>query len=87
MARAWERLAASGRNRTITEAVARNVVSQIVEQATGSALQFYTCKAWLAGKVGTTATGTLTRYKQVLELGPRMDGSRKAEEARFVAHQ
>ena len=82
MARAWERLAASGRNRTLTEAVARAVVSQLVEQSTGTPLHFHTCRAWLeewiAGKQGTASDGTLTRYKQVIAdflafLGPRAE--------------
>ncbi len=82
MARAWERLGESGRKGTLTEAVARSVVAQLVEQATGSPLHFYTCRAWLeewlVGKVGTTSAGTLTRYRQVIAdfmtfLGPRAD--------------
>ena len=47
MARTFERLAASGRNRTLTEAIARSVVSQLVEQTTGEALHFHSCRAWL----------------------------------------
>ena len=69
MVRAWERLAESGRNRTLTEATARRVVSQIVEQATGEPLHFATCRSWfeewLAGKAGTTAKSTLAKYAQV----------------------
>lgn len=82
MSRAWERLAESGRNRTLTEAVARAVVSQLVEQSTGTPLHFHTCRAWLnewlAGKEGVASAGTLTRYRQVIAdfmefLGQRAD--------------
>jgi hypothetical protein len=68
MALTWERVAEKGRNNTLTEAVARSVVSQLVEQATGKPVHFYTCCGWLdewfAGKAATAAAGTLTRYKQ-----------------------
>lgn len=82
VARTYERLAASGRNRTLTEAIARSVVSQLVEQATGEALHFHSCRAWLdewvAGKRGTTAPATLTKYEQTVRdflahLGERAD--------------
>ena len=70
MARAWERLAENGRNGTLTEAVARSVVSQLVQQSTGSPMHFHSCREWLdewiAGKTGTTAAGTMARYKQVI---------------------
>jgi hypothetical protein len=71
LARAWERLAESGRKGTLTEAIARAVLSQLVEQSTGSPIHFHSCRAWLnewiAGKTGTTAKGTLTRYRQVID--------------------
>ena len=81
MARAWERLAESGRNGTLTEAVARVVVSQLVQQSTGSPMHFIIrawLDEWIAGKNGTRALAALTRYKQVTEdflefLGSRAD--------------
>src|SRR4030095_9202059 len=71
MARAFERLAAQGRKRVLTESIARSVVSQLVEQATGTPIHFHTCRdyltEWVAGKTGTTSKGTLTRYRQVID--------------------
>ncbi len=67
---AWERAAKDGREKRLTEAQARKVVGEILERSTGEKLHFHTFRAWLdewlAGKNGTTAPGTLTRYKQVL---------------------
>lgn len=51
------------------EAQARKVLSEIVEQATGSPMHFHTCRdwftEWLAGKDGATAPSTFLKYKQV----------------------
>src|SRR4051794_20675532 len=59
MALTFERAGEKGRNKTLTEAVARKVVSELVEQATGRPVHFYTCREWLdewlAGKVGTAS--------------------------------
>ncbi len=67
----WARLADASRGRNITETQARRVVAEIYEQSTGEALHFQTCKdwleTWLASKEGTTAPGTLTKYRQVIE--------------------
>lgn len=66
----WERLAKAGREGRLTEAQARRVVSDLIEQATGEALHFHSCKSWLdewlAGKGGTTAPTTLAKYKQII---------------------
>ena len=71
MARMLERLAASGRGRTLTEAVARKAVSELVEQATGEAVQFHTCRTWLdewlAGKRGAVADKSIEKYEQVVQ--------------------
>lgn len=68
-AQAWERLASQGRNRTITEANARKVVSEILEKSTGETLHFHTCKGWLdewlAGKRGAVADKSIVKYEQV----------------------
>ncbi len=67
----WEKLAEKGRKGTLTEAVARSVISDLVRQATGEPLHFATCRSWLdewlAGKVGTTAESTLKKYRQVVD--------------------
>lgn len=67
----WARLADAGHGRNITETQARRVVAEIYERSTGEALHFQTCKdwldTWLASKEGTTAPGTLTKYRQVIE--------------------
>ena len=82
MAQAWERLAEKGRNRTITEAVARRTVAEILEKSTGESLHFHTCRAWLdewvTGKNGTTAPSTWKKYDQTVRdflthLGERAD--------------
>jgi hypothetical protein len=69
MAQAWDRLADAGRKRTLTEAVARRVVSELVEQSTGQPINFHTCKGWfdewVAGKTGATAEKTIEKYQQV----------------------
>ncbi len=70
MARAFERLAESGRNGALTESIARKVISELVLQSTGEAMHFRTCRAyfteWLAAKGGAIAADTLDRYEQVL---------------------
>jgi integrase len=67
-AQSLERLAESGRNRTLTEAAARQAVSLLVEQSTGKPLEFYTAGAWLAewlaGKKGVTSDRTRLKYEQ-----------------------
>lgn len=67
-ARALERVAESGRNRTLTESAARSAVSQLVEQSTGEPLQYHTARAWLdewlAGKKGVTTARTRLKYEQ-----------------------
>ncbi len=69
-AQEWESLATKGRNKTLTEAQARRVVSEIVEASTGETLHFHSCRAWLdewlLGKRGTTAPATHAKYEQVL---------------------
>lgn len=69
-ARTLERLAANGRNRVLTESVARQAVSQLVEQSTGEPLQFHTAGAWLdewlAGKKGVTTERTRLKYEQYI---------------------
>ena len=82
MAQDWEKLAEKGRARTLTEAQARRVVSEILENSTGETLHFHSCRAWLdewlAGKSGTTAPATLAKYEQTVRdfkthLGERAD--------------
>jgi integrase len=84
MAIELERLAAKGRAGTLTEAQARKVVSEIVEDATGEPLQFHTVRAWfeewLAGKKGAVDPKSLTKYEQVTSdfldhLGARAEQS------------
>ena len=69
MAQDFEKLAAKGRAGVLIEAQARRVVAEIVEAATGEALQFHTCRAWLnewvAGKRGAVAAKSIEKYEQV----------------------
>lgn len=70
-AQAWERLAAQGRNRTITEANARRVVAEILERSTGETLHFHTAKQWLeewvASKRGAVGLKSIEKYEQVTD--------------------
>ena len=65
----WENAAHAGRGNRLVESQVRRVLSEIMEQATGSPIHFHTCRdwftEWLAGKDGTTAPRTLVKYKQV----------------------
>ena len=66
---AWEDVAKAGREKRLTEAQARKVVSEILARSTGETLQFFTARTWLgewvAGKRGATTAGTLAKYEQV----------------------
>lgn len=68
-AQEWESLATKGRNRTLTEAQARRVVSEIVEVSTGESLHFHSCAdwftEWLSGKRGAVSANSLAKYEQV----------------------
>ena len=65
----WENASKAGKVGRLVESQARKVPSEIVEQATGQAIHFHTCKdwfaEWLAGKSGATAARTILKYKQV----------------------
>ena len=67
----WETIAQKAANGRLTEAQARKVISEIVEQTTGEPLKFYTAadwfREWLAGKEQTKAVGTHERYRHVLD--------------------
>jgi len=69
-ARALERVAESGRNRTLTESAARSAVSLLVEQSTGEPLHYHTAGAWLdewlEGKKGVTTERTFLKYTQYI---------------------
>lgn len=65
----WEKASKAGKAGRLVESQARKVLSEIVEQATGEAMHFHTCKdwfaEWLAGKAGATAARTILKYRQV----------------------
>ena len=67
----WEKAAQSGRNNRLVESQVRRVLSEILEQSTGTPLHFHTCRAWLkewlAGKTGATSDRTLLKYSQVTD--------------------
>jgi integrase len=69
IANQFERAASKGRRQTMTEAQARRILAEIVEDTTGEALNFHTCRAWLeewlAGKRGAVAEKSLEKYSQV----------------------
>jgi integrase len=82
MARQFEKLGLKARAKTLTEAQARRVVSEILEDATGEPLHFHSTRdwfaEWLAGKKGAVSPRSLARYSQVCReflthLGPKAD--------------
>ena len=80
IANQWERAASKGRRRTLTEAQARRVIAEMVEDTTGEALHFHSCREWLrewlAGKRGVVADRSLEKYEQVTEAFLRHLGER-----------
>jgi integrase len=90
---AAEKLAREDR---LTEARARELISEIVERSTGERLQFFTVRGWfndwLLGKELSKAGNTVLRYKTIVDsflmfLGPAADKNletlRTADIARF----
>jgi len=55
--------------KSLTEAQARRLISEILERTTGETIQFHSCREWLdewcTSKTGSTATRTSEKYKQV----------------------
>jgi integrase len=76
---AAEKLAREDR---LTEARARELISEIVERSTGARLEFFTVRAWfddwMAGKEVSKAAATLVRYRNAVALFLRHLG-KKAE--------
>ncbi len=66
----WEETARNGRAKTLTEAQVRKVLSDILENATGEKIQFYSTKSWLEewiqNRKGTASENTMLRYTQVV---------------------
>lgn len=82
LAIAWHNAAQAGRNRTLTEAQARKVLSEIVERSTGEKMQFHSCRKWMAewleSKKGSLRPGSMVIYEGVINgflqhLGSRAD--------------
>lgn len=78
----WEKAAVAGRSKTLTEAQIRNVLSDILENATGEPVQYYTTRSWLnewiSNRSSTASDTTMQRYRQVIRdflefLGDRAD--------------
>ncbi len=78
----WERAAQMGRDRTLTEAVSREVIGGILERTTGEKFRVQTtrdfCAQWLRGKTHSKQEATATRYTGTVErffvcLGPKAD--------------
>ena len=65
----WENAAKAGREGRLFEAQARKIISEMMEQTTGQALVFYTCRSWfnewLTGKTGSVGARSLVKYKAV----------------------
>jgi integrase len=75
-----QRAADEGRAGALTEATARDIISEIVESTTGKAIQQWTVRKWFAHwleiKQKTSSPKTMQKYRQVLRdfeesLGPR----------------
>src|SRR5688500_7617465 len=66
----WERAADQARNKALTDAQARKVVSEMVERVTGEPLQFYTTEEWLLNwlddKSKSKSEGTFLRYQHTI---------------------
>ena len=71
MALEWEKASKAGKAGRLVEAQARKVLSEIVEQATGSPIHFHTCQSWLtewlAGKAGAIGGRSMLKYKAACE--------------------
>lgn len=67
----WERAAALGRDKVLTEAVSREIISGILERTTGEKLRQSTvrefCAEWMRGKTNSRQQGTATRYAASVE--------------------
>lgn len=67
----WERAAQMGRDRTLTEAVSREVLGGILERTTGEKFRVQStrdfCAHWLRGKTHSKQEGTSTRYAGTVE--------------------
>jgi len=67
----WEKLAKLGRQGSLTETQARKVVAEIVEEATGTPLQFASAAEylteWLKGKDGSIELASLRKYSQAVK--------------------
>ena len=65
----FEAAASKGRSRTLTEANARRVISEILEKSTGEGIQFHSCREWFtewcAGKNGAVTDKSMEKYVQV----------------------
>jgi integrase len=67
----WERAAAMGRDRVLTESISREVIGDILERTTGERLRQATLREfiteWLRGKSYSRQDGTVTRYTATIE--------------------
>lgn len=66
----WEDAARQGKEKRLTEAQVRRVLSDIMENATGERVQFYSTRSWLdewlKNREGSASATTMLRYKQVI---------------------
>ena len=80
-----ERASNLGMSGNLTEIRAKQLISEIVERAGGEALDFRSFKEfandWLENKKGRNSTGTLVRYKGVIEGFITFLGEKKADQS------
>lgn len=66
----WDDAARQGKEKRLTEAQVRRVLSDIMENATGEKVQFYSTRSWLEewlkNREGSASATTMQRYKQVI---------------------
>ena len=79
----WEEAGALGRRKELSAAQGRKVIAEMVAISSGEQMEFHSVegwlKDWLAGKAGSTAKATFTKYQQTCGrfpfLGPRAGAS------------
>lgn len=82
LALAWERAAHAGREGTLTELKAREVIAEMVERVTGQPMQHQTCREWLTEwvelKRGTVRDVSILKYERTIKAFLSSLGQRAA---------
>ena len=66
----WEKAGHAARRHELTAAAGRRVIAEMVSISSGEVLEFHSIegwiRSWLAGKKGSTAPATYSKYEQIL---------------------